>query len=187
MVTAHEALEAGTEDPSHPAPGSLELVRQFANTLDLYRDRDLLADADQARATLKTMGLLRDGEPFGDDELAHARAFRAAVRSVFIDDGLAPGAGMPALEFRVSLLGLGRIRAEPTGSGLWGRLSDLSIDLLLADRAGQLSRMKACANPRCRWLFWDASRPGTGRWCSMRVCGGQHKARTYRARQRRAS
>ncbi len=163
------------------------MLRQFANTLDLYRDRDLLADVDQAGVTLKRLGLLADGELFGEDELSQARGFRAAVRSVFVEDELSPGPGIPALEFRVSFSGVGRIEAEPAGSGLWGRLSDLSVELLLADRAGQLSRLKACANPRCRWLFWDASRPGTGRWCSMQVCGGQHKARNYRVRQRQSS
>jgi hypothetical protein len=170
-------------DPSHHAPGRLELIRLFANTVDLYRGRDLLADVDQASLTLRTLGLLADGERFGEGELEQARGFRAAVRSVFVDDQAAPGTGLPALEFRVVFNGVRRIGAETTGTGLWGRLTDLSVELLVADRTGQLSRLKACANPQCRWLFWDASRPGTGRWCSMRVCGGQHKARSYRARQ----
>ena len=174
-------------DPSHHAPGRLELVRQFANTVDLYRGHDLLADVDQAGVTLRTLGLLADVELFGEGELEQARGFQAGVRSVFVDDELAPGPGLPALEFRVIFSGVGRIGVEPTGTGLWGRLSDLSVELWVADRTGELSRLKACANPRCRWLFWDPSRPGTGRWCSMQVCGGQHKARNYRARQRQRS
>lgn len=174
-------------DPSHRAPGRLELVRQFANTVDLYRGRDLLADVDRAGVTLRTLGLLADGELFGAVELGQTRGFRAAVRSVFVEDEGAPGFGIPALEFRVILSGAGRLETETTGTGLWGRLSDLSIELWLAERTGELSRLKACANPRCRWLFWDPSRPGTGRWCSMRVCGGQHKARNYRARKRQRS
>lgn len=132
--------------------------------------------------TLRTLELLADGEVFDVRELERARALRASLRSLFIDDEGALGPRPPAPEFRVVFDG-GRIEAETTGSGLWSRLGDLSVDLLVANRTGQLSRLKACANPRCRWLFWDASRPGTGRWCSMKVCGGQHKARNYRARQ----
>jgi len=174
-------------DPSHRAPGELELIRQFANTVDLYRGRDLLADVDQAAATLRTLGLLADGEPFGNSELEQARGFRTAVRSVFVDDEPSPGPGLPAVEFRIIFSGVGRVGTETTATGLWGRLSDLSVELWLADRTGKLSRLKACANPGCRWLFWDPSRPGTGRWCSMQVCGGQQKARNYRARKRQTS
>jgi len=184
MVTAARPRDW---DPSHRAPGRLELVRQFVNTVDLYRDRDLLADVDQAAATLKTLGLLADGEPFGGRELERARGFRAAVRSVFVDDVRTPGSGLPALEVRVTFSGVGRVGAESTATGLWGQLTELSVELWLADRTGKLSRMKACANPGCRWLFWDPSRPGTGRWCSMQVCGGQQKARNYRARKRQTS
>jgi hypothetical protein len=174
-------------DPSHRAPGTLELIRLFANTLDLYRGRDLLADVDQASATLGALGLLADGQQFGESELHQAQGFRAAVRSIFVDDGAAPGAELPALDLRIVLKGSRRIGAEATGTGLWGRFTDLSVELLVADRTGQLARLKACANPQCRWLFWDASRPGTGRWCSMQVCGGQHKARSYRARHRQTA
>jgi hypothetical protein len=171
-------------DPSRRAPGRLELIRLFANTVDVYRGRDLLAEVDQAGMTLRTLGLLADGEQLGEGELERVRGFREAIRSVFVDDEAAPLPELSQLEFRVVLNGVRDIGVEAIGTGLWGRLSDLSVELLIADRTGQLSRLKACANPQCRWLFWDASRPGTGRWCSMQVCGGQHKARSYRARQR---
>jgi len=174
-------------DPSHRAPGQLELVRQFANTVDLYRGDDLLADVDQAALTLKSLGLLAEGEPFGDAELEQTRGFRTAMRSVFVDDEHSPRSGIPALEFRVIFDGVGRVETETTSTGLWGQLSDLSVEVWLAGRTGELSRLKACANPGCRWLFWDPSRPGTGRWCSMQVCGGQQKARNYRARKRQTS
>ena len=50
---------------------------------------------------------------------------------------------------------------------------------------GRWSRVKLCASPDCRWAFYDTSRSGGGRWCSMEVCGNRHKTRAYR--QRRAT
>jgi hypothetical protein len=173
-------------DPSHPAPGVLEVVRRFANTLDLYRGRDLLIDVEQAKITLRGLGLLAEGEQLAKGELERVRRVRSAVRSVFIDEEEAPARGLSALEFRIVFLG-GVVGIEATNAGLWGRLTDLCVEIVVADRTGALSRLRACANPGCRWLFWDTSRPGTGRWCSMQVCGGQHKARSYRARRKRTS
>jgi predicted RNA-binding Zn ribbon-like protein len=49
----------------------------------------------------------------------------------------------------------------------------------LVDHRG---RLRVCANPECRGLFVDLSRPGTRRWCSMATCGNQAKKATYRAR-----
>ena len=49
----------------------------------------------------------------------------------------------------------------------------------------RLSRLRTCANPRCRWLFVDVTRNGMRRWCSMAVCGNRAKVGRYRQRQRR--
>ncbi|WP_084725632.1 CGNR zinc finger domain-containing protein [Streptacidiphilus melanogenes] len=43
-------------------------------------------------------------------------------------------------------------------------------------------RLKACADESCRWLYYDRSPAGLGRWCSMAVCGSRAKMRAYRAR-----
>jgi predicted RNA-binding Zn ribbon-like protein len=33
---------------------------------------------------------------------------------------------------------------------------------------GEWQRVKLCAAPDCHWAFYDTSRSGRGRWCSMR-------------------
>ncbi len=53
----------------------------------------------------------------------------------------------------------------------------------LLTSAGRL-RIRECAGARCRWLFVDASRSGTRRWCDMSVCGNRAKAARHRARRR---
>jgi predicted RNA-binding Zn ribbon-like protein len=38
-----------------------------------------------------------------------------------------------------------------------------------------IDRVRPCADPTCRALFYDGSRPGARRWCSMDVCGNRAK------------
>ncbi len=45
-----------------------------------------------------------------------------------------------------------------------------------------LQRVKMC--PNCGWLFVDASRNGSRRWCSMDTCGARDKMRRYYQRSR---
>jgi len=35
--------------------------------------------------------------------------------------------------------------------------------------------VRMCANPQCGLFFYDTSRTGKRRWCSMAVCGNRHK------------
>jgi predicted RNA-binding Zn ribbon-like protein len=47
---------------------------------------------------------------------------------------------------------------------------------------GAWRRVKACAEPNCRWAFLDLSRNGSRRWCDMSECGNRAKNRTWRSR-----
>lgn len=56
---------------------------------------------------------------------------------------------------------------------------------------GDLQRVKVCPGVPgqvvpCSWLFYDATRSRTRRWCSMEDCGGAVKARRQSARRRAA-
>ncbi len=42
--------------------------------------------------------------------------------------------------------------------------------------------MKECAADNCNWLFYDASRNRSRRWCDMRDCGNRAKVRRFRKR-----
>jgi predicted RNA-binding Zn ribbon-like protein len=63
---------------------------------------------------------------------------------------------------------------------IWPVARDAAVFLTSAD----LSRLRTCANPRCRWVFHDGTRSATRRWCSMAVCGNRAKVRRYYARHR---
>jgi len=76
---------------------------------------------------------------------------------------------------------------DPAGAldaPLW-RVAASAAELLTSDE--DLARVRVCGlheTGECSWLFVDATRAGTRRWCSMRDCGNRAKARRHYARAR---
>jgi predicted RNA-binding Zn ribbon-like protein len=59
---------------------------------------------------------------------------------------------------------------------LWAVARD-ATDLLTT---GRLERIRECPGADgCGWLFYDTSRNGKRRWCSMEVCGNRSKGRRH--------
>lgn len=54
-------------------------------------------------------------------------------------------------------------------------------ELLVAPEA---ARVHLCEGDDCGWLFIDASRAGSRRWCTMSDCGNLMKVRRHRGRSR---
>ena len=46
-------------------------------------------------------------------------------------------------------------------------------------------RLKRCEGPACSGVFYDGSKPGTRRWCSMELCGRDAKVRALENRRRK--
>jgi predicted RNA-binding Zn ribbon-like protein len=76
-----------------------------------------------------------------------------------------------------------RLDLSPTSRGL--AALEFAVAASLADFLiqGEASRLKLCENPACRWLFYDATRSRTRRWCAA-VCGNLIKVRKFRRRSR---
>ena len=72
-------------------------------------------------------------------------------------------------------------KSERALSPVLGTIARDAIDMLT--RTAPL-RIKLCADPTCRGLFVDESRPGKRRWCSMNFCGNRAKSRTFARRHR---
>jgi predicted RNA-binding Zn ribbon-like protein len=67
------------------------------------------------------------------------------------------------------------ITAENAGDALLRlRIVEAAVALLVSDA---MLRVKSC--PSCGWLFLDASKNRSRRWCSMDTCGAVAKARRY--------
>ncbi len=60
-----------------------------------------------------------------------------------------------------------------------------AANLLSADDAA--ARVKECATDNCNWLFYDASKNRSRRWCDMNECGNRAKARRHYERRRRTT
>ncbi|MBW8482150.1 CGNR zinc finger domain-containing protein [Actinomadura sp. PM05-2] len=61
-------------------------------------------------------------------------------------------------------------------------LSLVARDALDLVATGAVARVRVCAGEGCAALFYDGSRPGTRRWCSMDTCGNRAKKQTLRAK-----
>ncbi|MGW0532031.1 CGNR zinc finger domain-containing protein [Streptomyces sp. NPDC003032] len=104
--------------------------------------------------------------------------------------------GDPAGPVRVDqVLGHGRIRATltPEGPGEEAEFADATWGAAwLAARdylnllAAAPDRIRGCAHDACILHFFDTSRNGTRRWCSMAACGNRAKASRHYARSREA-
>lgn len=182
--------------------GDLRLVREFVNTRDIEAGTDALATLGDLSRWLRERDLIGAGDveaaddAGGADDLTVAVALREAIRELLEvnhDGATGPSvqAAAAALTDAAAALGLrvrftadGSWRLTPTGTGVPRALGQLIATITGAMSAGTWRRLKVCRNDRCRWAFFDSSRSGAGKWCSMAVCGNRNKARAWRARQR---
>jgi predicted RNA-binding Zn ribbon-like protein len=70
------------------------------------------------------------------------------------------------------------------GDPVEGALARLSESIARYLGEGKIERLRICANPRCTWVFFDASRTGHRKWCDMTTCGNRAKAARHRARRK---
>ncbi len=181
---------------SEPAPGRLELLQQFVNTLDVETGEDDWATPGQLSEWMVGRGLLDEGIELSPLDLARTVALREAVRELGrVNDGADPDPETLAAldrEARSAPIGLridsrGHSTLGPLGEGLDGALGTLLAILATATADGSWERMKACRNDECAWLFYDQSKNRSRHWCAANPCGNLVNARAYRARQRASS
>jgi predicted RNA-binding Zn ribbon-like protein len=70
---------------------------------------------------------------------------------------------------------------EPAGGAASARVA-LSFARLIAE--GEPGRLRRCANPDCRWVFYDSSKNRSRRFCEPSTCGNLMKVRRFRSRHR---
>ncbi len=174
--------------PERAAPGDLELVRRFCNSINRENGADRFATPDGFDRWLRSEG--RPATHPDRDDLARIVEFREALHTITVGnhqsplppDAWAALANVIAdVTFRIRAntdrLDLVAIAPSPTAAFL----GDIAVVCQRALEEGTLRRLKSCVN--CEWTIYDASKNQSGRWCSMNVCGGRHNARTYRLRK----
>jgi len=175
-------------------PGRLETVRQFINTLDIEEGTDSIASVAGLRRWLSEASLLATDSRVSSGDVAAARELREALRGAAaanhdgtaLPDDVLAGLNRAAerADLAARLTPDRNWRLTPRASGGAGALG--SVVTLVADAMsdGSWRRLKVCGNDSCQWAFFDTSRSGTGRWCSMAICGNRAKQEAWRARRR---
>ncbi|WP_051717423.1 CGNR zinc finger domain-containing protein [Streptomyces megasporus] len=192
-------MGAGTGDTSPPPTASGADPRPLRGeplSLDLLNTRwiengvrhDLLKDVDGFAVWLAGHGLLERAGA-GPEALAAALEAREALGAVVAtpgDERAREGLNAVLARGRV-LRSLGpdgpaeRVEPEdPAWLAAW-----LAADDYLRLVGTAPDRIRACANDECVLHFYDVSRNGTRRWCSMSGCGNRAKASRHYARTRR--
>ena len=191
------------------------LCLDFCNTVGSTRGKsareylnsyaDLVAWSEQAglliRALAEALARRAAGQA-GDSSAALKRAteLREAIYRIFtaiLERRNPPASDLARLNEELSR-SLGRLRVAPSKRGFtwaWARdpesleaplgpIARSAAELLTS--APLLSHLRQCAGDTCGWLFIDATKNHSRRWCDMRDCGNRAKVRRHRLRQRRA-
>ena len=177
---------------SNPAPGDLELVRGFVNTLDLEEAREELDSPAAAAAWLAGHDLLDGDVVLSEDQLDRARAMREAIRALLRanHEGTSAAQAASVLDAETARAGLalrfgpdGTAHAQPSAGGFDAALGRLLLLIADAQRDGTWARLKVCECDDCQYAFYDRSRNRSAVWCDMAVCGNREKVRAYRRRE----
>lgn len=205
-------MRAVTQEPSEWVDGFLFVanrpVLDFLNTRPVLAQEpaELLVDFDALGRWLIASGIVRSAKtknllrswrhsPESAQFLKDLIAFRERLREAVVrmEGGLAPSdefvqevnSGLlqhpPILVLRKRE---GRIVREPLfepkrPADLWAPILDGAANLLSEP---QTARLRQCE--KCVLHFFDTSKKGSRRWCSMNICGNKLKVAAYQRRKR---
>jgi predicted RNA-binding Zn ribbon-like protein len=175
----------------------------FINTLEYDANdgtpNEHLATSDRAVEWFVTRGLIHaESLETSDKDLERIRTVRAALREVAdaVAEHRSPKRGaLDRINRTLRARAATELVADSDGIGIGHRHVGDPIDDALARvteplvqelASGNPDRLRVCANDMCRWVFYDESRAGQRRWCSMASCGNRAKAARHRARQKEA-
>jgi predicted RNA-binding Zn ribbon-like protein len=163
-------------------------VQDLLNTRSLMRGFDRLSTPEQARAWLAGSAAAA-GAGLSPPDLAEVdreplRTAREALRAACEAPAGQRGRSDPALP-AVALTAPVVVDLDARGTPVARAHPDAppvlaAVLAALINAADRWPRLKICANPGCRWAFYDTSRNHSGTWCDMNVCGARAKMQRYR-------
>ncbi len=174
-----------------PADGDLRIIQALVNTADHRRGTDELTSPQALADWLGRWGLVPAGTKLGEAELERITQVRGDLRVLVggnrggaVDEATVERLDRAAADatLRVRFDGRGTTRIEPGTGGFEGALGRLFRVVALAQLRGLWPRLKLCANEACGRAFYDGSPNRSGKWCTMRRCGGAAKSLTWRRR-----
>lgn len=162
-----------------------------------WRDVETLVIPQDLAEWVVRAGLLADEPPVDPPLLKAARDLREAIDAVVVALGerdRAPADAVATIDrwlpeaLVADRLGVGAGQLPVLTPGSPADAGRYVLGLLARDAAEMLGtdqrdRIRVCASESCSARFYDRSRGGRRRWCSMQGCGNVAKARRHRARQ----
>lgn len=210
MAQGNTQTRGQGRNPDFPRLLGERLCLHFANTVEApisHQPEEFLTGYDAVARWAAHAGVLSDDDTRRLIETAAAQpdratevferalALRAAVTATFgaIARGGPPADDDLALIRSEHVTALAHARLGPAGDGFgwsWPGVRDaldrplwpvaFSAVEVLVD--GDLDRIRQCPGASdCGWLFYDTSRSGRRRWCSMEGCGSRVKMRRHYA------
>jgi predicted RNA-binding Zn ribbon-like protein len=209
-------MAVGSQQPEDWVDGFLfvgnHLTLDFLNTKPILEGtpRELLPNASALVRWLAASGIVKTEK---DRELVRAWshtaraerfvrklvAFRERLRAAILrlESGLAPGDSFLAemnmllgiypqrsiLTKRGSKVSLNRSFEPRKSEDTWIPILAATTELL---STLEPSRIRKCESESCVIHFYDTSKRGSRRWCSMNICGNRLKVAAYQRRQRLA-
>jgi len=185
LAGGHPALDFINTVHDWTVPEPHDYLSEFADAIRFGEVTGLLTRADVLRLRRRTPHI----------ELTRLRELRSLLKQIFqmrlsgkppgsmdlgkLSTDLAEAARasrlMVANRRSPQVLVTREINAEKAGVALLRlRIVEAAATLLVSEA---MRRVKSC--PTCGWLFLDASKNRSRRWCSMDTCGAVAKARRY--------
>lgn len=175
-----------------PAPPELALAQDLANTVDIEQGLDRLRTVDDLARFAAAHGVPHAS--FTPADLEHCRAVREALRDAcqahagadLPDDSAAVLAEALARAPVIVVLdraGAATVAPAPGLAGADALVARLAAGIATGVANRTWPRLKACTARECRWVYYDHSPAGAGRWCTMKICGSRAKVRNWRRRR----
>ncbi len=175
--------------------GRLDALHDFDGFIRWLQEASLL-DGERAAALWRRT----QQQPTGASATLHeARRLRSVLRALAERGGATADRVTQLAIAEINRVlgrsaGTRRVEPDPTGgfvrnfvtvgdvfAGLLMPVIESAADALVRD---ELARVRRCADPRCRRLFFDGSRNGKRRWCTMSTCGNRAKAARHRTKRK---
>jgi predicted RNA-binding Zn ribbon-like protein len=160
---------------------------------------ETLVTPDDLGLWLVRAGVLAEPLPVAPEVLDEARALREAIDScvtAVVADARPPADAVALVDrWLVHAGARPQLALDPAGTPVLGErpaadsprraLGAIALDAAqMLGGPGERARVRICASDTCSARFFDRSPAGRRRWCSMRTCGNEAKARRHRERAR---
>lgn len=189
-VGGHLALDfVNTVDGEPDGETGFEFLRGYGDLVAWSERIGILSEEEVGRLAREAKGRPAEAEAVYLDALKLRDVIYGVFRAI-AEGGAPPSGSLEVLSgYECRALSRGKLAQGDNGFHWeWREEGDLARTLWPVAHAatglltsGGLDRLKRCA--ACRWLFLDASRNRSRRWCTMEECGTHEKMRRYVAKR----